>query len=268
MSKIKQSIDGIYFNYEDTLNDEVFHKKSYDTIEIFPKLKMIFEELEIDKSLFYLKNKSIAPKFYLNHENCFLKLQSKIQSPIVHNNKNISIQLKNSYLSRHSFEDLKQLYYTTKPISISKIECAFDFVAQNNFLKETVRIFLNPKNYTNFEGSKTYINLEDDELTGISYMNSSKVIKVYRKDLELQKNNIKMGLFYEKNPEFIGIDNLYRIEIGFITSKRIKSLFKEEELFKSENDFINQIKNQFFREFKVNKKSQFKGIIDEISQNN
>lgn len=264
MNKIKQSIDGIYFNYEDNLNDEVFHKKSYDSIELFPKLKIIFNELGIDKSLFYLKNKSIAPKFYLNHENCFLKLQSKIQTPIIHNHKTLSIQLKNSYLSRHSFDDLKQFFYTTRPISTSKIECAFDFVADKKFLKETVKIFLNKNNYTNFEGSKTYINLEDDELTGLSYGNSSKVIKVYRKDLELQKNKMKMSLFYEKNPEFIGLENIYRIEIGFITSKRIKHLFKIEELFRSEEDFINIIKNQFFKEFKVFKKSQIKTIIDNL----
>lgn len=264
----KQKIDGIYLNYEDYLNEEyILNNKNYDLIDAYPKTKAVLEALEIEKRLFYLTKNTASKKMYINTENSFLKFSNSLKSNRKDNEKMLSAQLKGAYFLNKTYQDFKEFYLKTEPKSISKIEIAFDVEARPEFLQETALLFLDKKNYTNFEGSKTYINLEDDEITGISYMNSSKVIKVYNKKIEIEKNP-KKGLYYEKNPEFLNSQNLYRIEIGFITSKFIKkfnldSLIKNEKV--NETLIINLLKKEFFKEFKIHKKSELKSIIKHIS---
>lgn len=265
----KQKIDGIYLNYEDYLNEEfILNNKNYDLIDAYPRTKNVIEVLEIEKRLFYLTKNTASKKMYINTENVFLKFSNSLKSNRKDNEKSLATQLKGFYFLNHTYEDLKNLYIKTNPNSVSKIEICFDFVASPDFLKETALLFLDKKNYTNFDGSKTYINLEDDEITGISYMNSSRVIKIYNKKTEIEKNP-KKGLYYERNPEFIQTENLYRIEIGFITSKRIKAILdldtkiRDEKI--DETTLINLIKSKFFKEFKIHKKSELKTIIKHIS---
>lgn len=265
----KQNIDGIYLNYEDHLNEEyILENKNYDLIDVYPKTKAVLEALEIEKRLFYLTKNTASKKMYINTDDVFLKFQNSLKSNKKDNEKSLSIQLKGHYCLTHTYQDLKEFYLKTEPKSTSKIEIAFDFEASSKFLKETALIFLDKKNYTNFEGSKTFINCENDDLTGISYLNSSRVFKVYQKRTEL-KNNPKKGLYYEKNPEFSHTENLYRIEIGFITSKKIKAVLdldtkiRDEKI--DETTLINLIKSKFFTDFKIHKKSELKSIIKHIS---
>lgn len=264
----KQKIDAVYLNYEDKLDENyVLNIKNYDLLGAYPKTKLVLEALDIEKRLFYLTKTKSSKKMYINTENAFLKFQNSLKANRKDNEKQLSAQLKGHYFLTKTFNDFKEFYLKSNPDSISKIEVSIDFEASSVFLKETAKLFLNKNNYTNWEGSKTYINLEDDEITGISYLNSSKVIKVYNKKLELNTNS-KKALFYEKNPEFTQSENLYRVEIGYITSKRIKALFDIDNLIKNKNvdeaSLINQIKKKFFSEFKVSKKSELKSILQII----
>jgi hypothetical protein len=272
MEFLKAKIDTINLNFKIVADMGIVHKKNYKVIELFPRLQNIFRTLQISEDKFKLHNNSVASKYKLNFEGVYLEFKSmppRTGEVINHEKKLCFLQFKGEWFLKNSFEKFIEIYNELNPDSISKIEVAFDFIEEDDFLKDTMNIFLNHRNcITDLGGeNKIQFHLNSEEEHGLSYSNISKEIKIYKKSTQLKKNKMK-DLFYEKNPEYLNRPH-FRIELGLARSVYIDKNLELATLLhskKSELDIIKSFVNVFFNNFEVTRKSKLKKIIKTIQQ--
>lgn len=268
---LKRQIDTINLNIKVDEDLSIIHKKcNYEMIELYPKVQEVFKILNIPEDRFKMRDKKVSSKVFINHSGVFLEFKSIPPRPnevMNHAKKNLHIQFKGEWLLENGFEKLSEIFESLKVDTISKVEVAFDFIHDKDFLKETMNVFLNHRDrIKKLSGkNKIFLNFSYENEESLSYTNASRAIKVYNKSLEL-KDNRKKDLFYEKNPEFLNKTH-YRIEISIIKSSIIDNNLKLKELINentSEDLVIDKCVNYFFEDFYIEKTSQIKKVLKRI----
>lgn len=270
---LKEKIDTINLNiiiYEDLSIIE--QKRNYEMIELYPKLKKIFQILDIPEEKFKMREKRVSSKVLINHNGIFLEFKTIPPRPgnqIDHSKKNLNLQFKGEYFLENDFLKFTEIFELLEVNSVSKIEIAIDFIHKKDFLKDSMNLFLNyTDKITKLKGeNKIIFNFDYENEQSIHYFNKSKCVKIYNKSLELKKNR-KRPLFYNKNPEYLN-QHHFRIELSISKSAIIDTNLKlKESLLQkgTESQIIKVFKNYFFKDFELTKKSELKIILQTIKQ--
>lgn len=270
---IKAKIDTINLNIKVQDDLTIVHRKrNYEMIELYPKLQSIFKVLNIPEEKFKMRDKRVSSKVFINHQGIYLEFKTIPPRPnetINHSLKLCHLQLKGEWFLENEYSKFLDLFEALNVDSTSKIEIAFDFIEDKNFLKDTMNVFLNHRDkIKKLSGeNKIIFNLDHETQQSIHFFNASKTIKIYDKSIQLKKDK-KREEFYLKNPDFLG-KNHFRIELALNKSSIIDKNLSLKELIlnkTSEKIIIDNFVNYFFDDFYIEKSSQIKKILQLIQK--